>query len=197
MRKLVLALVAIFAICNLSFAGDYSSSTPKAEAKTVSKTAHTPPLNNVIRMDADGNRTALCCCGAEFKVTENAPIMDHDGTHFYMCGDGCKQMAMKATKTENAKTMKAWKEKYRTITLKDNTFVRDGNTWANCPCGKEFEVTKTTPMVRENGVKLYCHNQDCYDQVVAMSQDNRLQKEMALVKPAAEPKSDIQTGGMK
>jgi hypothetical protein len=149
------------------------------------------PLNNVIKMDATGKRTALCCCGAEFTVTDNAPTLDHDRTLFYMCGEGCKEMALKATPEENAKTMVAWHKKYDVLKMADNTYIQDGKTMATCVCGRKFAVTDLTPYVTENGVKLYLCSEDCNEHIRSAAADQRMAAEMKVVK--AEPAAPMQT----
>jgi hypothetical protein len=183
MRKIMMSLLAVAALCSLALAEEgTATAVHKSAHKMVNKS-----LNNVVKMNADGKREALCCCGAEFTVTDNAPTMDHDGTLFYMCGEGCKQMALKATKAETAKTMADWRKKYKTYKLADNTFQKDGKTWAKCGCGKEFEVTADSPRVTENGETNYCCSKECHDSFAALSDKDRLTKEVAMLKPAAQP----------
>jgi hypothetical protein len=192
MRKIMFSLLAVAALCSLALAQEGTATT--AEVHKAHKAAN-KPLNNVVKMDADGKRSALCCCGAEFTVTDKAPTMDHDGTLFYLCGDGCKEMAMKSTKAETAKTMADWRKKYKTYKLTDNTFLKDGKTWAKCGCGKEFEVTAESPRVTENGVTNYCCSKECHDSFASLSDKDRMTKEVAMLKPVAVQPSAV--GGSK
>ena len=184
MRKSMFILIGLAAICTFAFAAGGA----KTGIKAANQSAATP-LNNVVKMDADGHRTALCCCRAEFTVTDKAPIMDHAGTTFYMCGEGCKEMAMKATPEQTAVTMADWHEKYATFALPTNTFVKDGRLWAKCACGKEFELTDQSLAVIENGHASYCCSKACHEGFVKLSAAERLQREMAILEANSEVKS--------
>ena len=185
MRWILVAVMACLMACGVANAGDKKAAASTSDASgVVAVSQWHKPLNNVVKMDAAGKRTALCCCGAEFTVTENAPTMDHDGTLFYMCGEGCKEMAMKATKEENATTMAAWQKKYEVLKLPDNTFAQEGRTMATCVCGATFTVTDKTPYVTENGVRLYLCGDGCAEQIRSAASADRMTAEMKVVKAA-------------
>jgi hypothetical protein len=182
MYKLMMSLLAVAVLCCWSFAHDGQG----AEATTASMekpaaTSMMQPMNNVVKMEKDGKRTALCCCGHEFTVTENAPSMEHSGTLFYMCGEGCKEVAMKATAEENAKTMAAWHEKYDVMTLMSNTHEKDGKQMATCACGAEFTVSETSPRITENGVTMYLCGEGCKEMFTKKTADERMGAEMKVV----------------
>jgi YHS domain-containing protein len=44
---------------------------------------------NIMSVDAEGNRIAMCSCGAEMKVTDASVSKEHDGEAFYFCCDHC------------------------------------------------------------------------------------------------------------
>lgn len=44
---------------------------------------------NVYAIDAEGNRVAVCTCGAELKVTDATVKRDLSGESYYFCCDGC------------------------------------------------------------------------------------------------------------
>ncbi len=178
MRNIIMTLLLATALCSLAVAGN------PAQSK-----AAVGPVNNVVKMDTDGHRTALCCCKMEVPVTDKSPTLDHDGTTFYMCSEACKNMAMKASKEEMGKMMADWHEKYATYVLPTNTFVKDGKLLAKCGCGKEFELTDESPRVIENGHATYLCSQACYEGFTKMSAADRLEREMAIVKENSESMS--------
>lgn len=139
------------------------------------------PLNNVVKTDKDGKQTALCCCGHEFTVTETAPTYTRGGTTFYMCGEGCREAVMKESQAESEKTYAEWETKYSAATLWSNVITRDGKPMAKCGCGAEFTVKETTPVVLENGMKLYCCGDGCHEHFLKMSSTERLQAERKLM----------------
>jgi ribosomal protein L24E len=188
MRKILMLMVVCGLVAGLANAREAKTVTGKNEV--IGFAAVSPahrPLNNVVAMDAAGNRTALCCCGAEFTVTDNAPVLDHDGTLFYMCGEGCKQMALKATPEESAKTLDAWWKKYAELKLTDNAAMKDGKTTATCVCGATFTVTDKTPYVMENGVTLYLCGDGCAEHFRSMAAADRLTAERKFLPPVPPP----------
>ena len=189
MRWILVAVMACLMACGAANAGDKQAVKTGDASGVVAVTHVHKPLNNVVKMDAAGKRTALCCCGYEFTVTDNAPTLDHDGILFYMCGEGCKEMAMKATPDESAKTMEAWWKKYDGVKLADNTYAKDGKTMATCACGANFTVTDKTPYLAENGLKLYLCGEGCAEHFRAMTATERLTPERKFVKPAAAPQA--------
>ncbi len=184
MRKSMFIMASLMAMSTIAFAAGAMKSGTKAAMQSAAT-----PLNNVVKMDADGHRKALCCCRAEFTVTDNAPTMDHAGTTFYMCGEGCKEMAMKATREQTAVMIADWHEKYATYPVPTNTFVSDGKLWAKCGCGKEFELKDQSLAIIENGHASYCCSEACHEGFMKLSAAERLQKEMAILKANAEVKS--------
>jgi hypothetical protein len=193
MKKILVVLLMSGILGTAALADDsYGNNTAPAQPAApaaVAKSGQTEVLNNIIKMDAAGARTALCCCGAEFTVTDNSPTIDHGGTTFYLCGDGCKQMADKATAAENAKTMKAWHKKFRAVKLVTNSYQQDGKEMATCLCGKTLTVTRSTPYVTENGVKMYLCSDACSSALHGMSADARMAKELDVIKGTAGKQS--------
>jgi YHS domain-containing protein len=180
MRNFAIALLGTLMICSLAFAEEGMKAAPTAEKAKAHKHEMGKSqeiLNNVVKMDAASKRSALCCCGYEFTVTDKAPTMDHEGTSFFMCGEGCKEMAMKASKEENAKTMKDWHKKYDANKLTDNSFLKESKTMATCLCGKTVEVNAKTPKIMENGVTLYLCSDACNTQLHEMSANDRMDAE--------------------
>lgn len=188
---IVLALVATGATATASPYGKTDANTPRTAAVTTSahmSHAAVVPLNNVVRVAADGQRTALCCCGKEFTVSDSSPTMIHDGTTFFMCSDACKAAAVAATPQEAAKTMSEWHAKYAKESLATNAVARDGKTTAVCGCGKTFTVTEQSPAVEENGTRLYCCSEACHEHLMKMSAAERMAVETRTAgqaKPAA------------
>jgi hypothetical protein len=164
---------------------DHKADAPAAKTSTTTVTkvqSTTAPLNNVVRTAADGTRTALCCCGHEFTVTAKSPTYEHGGTTFYMCGDACKASAMAASPADAAKSLAEWRTKFDAEMLATNAKTADGKTTAVCGCGKSFTVTDSSPVVTENGVRMYCCSPACHDHFMKMSADQRLAEETKIAK---------------
>jgi len=175
---LVTALVAASATATAS---PYGKSEPKSPHPASATTATThaertgsTPLNNVVRVADDGKRTALCCCGHEFTVTDKSPTMSHDGTTFFMCGDACKAAAVAATPQESAKTLADWRAKFDQEPLPTNAVAKGGRTTAVCGCGKVFTVTEQSPVIVENGARLYCCGEACHEHLLKLPAAERM-----------------------
>ncbi len=145
------------------------------------------PLNNVIRLDRDGTRTALCCCGAEFKVSDKTTSLPREGTTFFMCTQACRDASAKETPAQAQRTLATWREKYAGVKLASNLAVKDGQQTALCGCGKSFVVAKDTPVLEENGVRLYCCGEECHQALLRMTPETRLAKEMKAATQVPEP----------
>jgi hypothetical protein len=174
---LVTALVAASATATASPYGKPDVKTTRSASVTADASGEqvaTAPLNNVVRVAADGKRTALCCCGHEFAVTDKSPTMSHDGTSFFMCGEACKAAALAATPQEAAKTMAEWRAKFDKAPLATNAVSAGGKTTAVCGCGAAFTVTDRSPVIVENGVKLYCCGDACHEHLLKMSAGDRM-----------------------
>ena len=184
MRRLWISILAALCICSMAFAGDEAKATAKMPANkwAVEQPMKAMPLNNVVKMDMEGKRTALCCCGAEFTVTATAPTVEDAGTTYYMCGDGCREMYMKSSKEEQTKTHADWRVKYDQVSLATNTWMADDKKMAKCGCGAEFTVTETSPIVMENGMKSYCCGAGCHEHFMKMSANDRMSAELGMLK---------------
>jgi YHS domain-containing protein len=165
--------------------GTQAAAPAKSSSRAKTSSTTNEVLNNVVKMDAQGSRTALCCCGAEVTVADDTPTLDRNGTHFYFCGQGCRDAAEKASKAESAKTMKSWRKKFSAYKLASNAYQKDGKELATCLCGKTVEVTKSTPSISENGVTLYLCSTACKTALHGASPEDRLGKEMAMLKDAS------------
>ncbi len=188
---LVMALVAMSASATASPYGKSEAKDPKtASVAATPHAAHaaSAPLNNVTKVGPDGKRTALCRCGHEFAVSEKSPSMSHDGTTFFMCGEACRAAATAATPQEAAKTMAEWHAKFEKTPLATNAVAKGGRTTAVCGCGAVFPVTDQSPVIVENGMKLYCCGEACHEKLLKMSAGERLTLETKVAtegKPAA------------
>jgi hypothetical protein len=174
---LVAALVAASATATAAPYGktDAKASVPASVVVTPhAEHAASAPLNNVVRIGADGKRTALCCCGHEFTVSDKSPSLTHDGTSFAMCGEACKEAASAASPKETAMTMAAWRAKFDKTPFATNAVSAGGKTTAFCGCGEVFAVTDRSPVIVENGVKLYCCGEACHEHLLKMSASERL-----------------------
>lgn len=136
-------------------------------------------LNNVVGVDADGNKTALCGCGMEFTVTDNSPSITADGMTVYACSEEC---ASKLSGMDDRKRagkigeLKTACEMHKNLAT--NAAMMDGKLMADCPCGKHFEVTDHSPYVVENGVKMYVCGNACVAGFSTADKDKREKAQM-------------------
>jgi hypothetical protein len=202
MKKLMITLLAVALVSSLCFAeekgGAASPTSPsvpskeepskkeapaKKEAPSVPTTGNSvkAPATNVVKMDKEGKKTALCCCLHEFSVSNTAPVVTNGATDFYMCGEGCAEVSKKATKEENEKSMAAWSTKYSTYTLASNATESEGKKVAKCVCGAEFTVTDKSLSYTENGVTIYLCGEGCSEKFKATSAADRQVAEIGYV----------------
>lgn len=126
-------------------------------------------LNNVVKWeesvapnDSFYRPLALCTCGKKFKLMDENLKAERSGTTYYLCSAECQERMAKATPEEEAKSLAAWKTKYETCKLQDDTYMKDGQVKASCICALNFPVTDHSPTVCMNGAKLYfCSNRCC------------------------------------
>lgn len=157
MKRLAMLALGILMIGSLSMAEDAHTAMGSMKGHD-----HGACLNNVVAVDADGSKTALCGCGMEFKVADKSPSMEADGMTIYACSEDCaKSMAgmndrMKAGKMGE---LKMACEMHKNLAT--NASMMDGKLMATCPCGMSVEVNDKTPFIVENGVKVYVCSEDC------------------------------------
>jgi YHS domain-containing protein len=191
MRKVLITLLSALLVCSVVFAQE-GKTEGKPAKKPVDK-AKMEVMNNVTKMDKDGARTALCLCGKEVSVADNTPTYEKDGTTYYLCSDACKDKATKASKADLDQMMREWRKKFKEAKVVNNVFMKEGKPWANCVCGKVFEVNSiTTPKMQENGVAVYLCSDACKTQMHTMTAADRMGKEKAIIaSAAATPKETV------
>jgi hypothetical protein len=145
------------------------------------------PLNNVFKMDASGVRTARCMCGKEFQVSNDSPVIKRGDGEYYCCSKGCHDMYESANKGARDKMFKESWSSYPMTGMATNAVMKDGKQMATCLCGKEVTVTDKTPNVTENGVKMYVCSDACKTALHGMAANDRLSKELAVVKSKEAP----------
>ncbi|MFC2150127.1 hypothetical protein ACFLQV_01360 [Calditrichota bacterium] len=138
-------------------------------------------MNNVFAMDADGNRTALCGCGMEVKVSDTSTkVMNGDMT-FYTCSQGCADMMGKMSEAEKKDAMMKWHDNFKTHKLASNAMMKDGKNMATCGCGMVFEVNNEHVLI-DNGMKIHCCSEKCHSMFSGMPGEKRMMKEMEMMK---------------
>lgn len=180
MLTLLLSTSALMATCGMPHGDDavkHADHEMKAEAHAEYTHMHMP-LNNVVKIDDEGKRTALCGCGMEINVDDKTVFYKDDKLTFWACGDNCKNMMANATDEERTMMMGAWHTKFAAYELADNTFMKDDVLMAKCACGAEIVVDDKTLKVVENGMKVYCCGPGCHDMFTAMNDDKRLEVEI-------------------
>lgn len=191
MRKVLIALLSAFLVCSVVFAQE--GKTEGKPAKKPVERVRTEVMNNVTKMDKDGVRTAICLCGKDVAVADNTPTFEKDGTTYYLCSEDCKVKATKSSKADLDQMMRDWRKKFKEAKLVNNVFMKENRPWANCVCGKTFEVNAlSTPKMQENGVTVYLCSDACKSQMHTMTAADRLDKEKAIVASAvAAPKEMV------
>jgi ribosomal protein L24E len=142
-------------------------------------------LNNVVSMESEGSRTALCLCGKTLPVMADTPSVTQDGTTFYLCSADCVKMASKALEKDWKSATENWRARFATIKFLSNARMKEGREMATCLCGRVFEVNSRTLAVAENGLVVHCCSAACDKQFRAAPSEGRMQAELALL-PAAK-----------
>jgi hypothetical protein len=117
-------------------------------------------LNNVVSMDAQGTRAALCLCGARFTVTPASPVVERDGTSFYLCGgpgDGRAQGNLASGEAEATR----WNRAFRSTRMSSNARLKEGREVFTCSCGKTSVLNWKTPALVDNGLIVFCCDSEC------------------------------------
>jgi hypothetical protein len=192
MRNWMSILLVTVMVCGLAVAGDAPKAVDTKEA-ALPQVVTSDHLNNVVRMDASGNREALCLCGQEFQVTKESPtIIRGEETH-YCHNQQCHDMYMSTSaEAQDRMVSDYWKNTFPFDKMATNQFAKDGKTMATCLCGKVVDVNDKTPHLTENGVTMYVCSDACKTALHGMSAEMRMQKEMAvahttLPKDASDP----------
>jgi YHS domain-containing protein len=188
----VVLILSAVAVCSVALAADAPKDV-KAEKIAAPATITSEHLNNITKMDAQGNRTALCVCGQEFQVTDKSPMILRGDETDYCHNQECHDMFLKAPKEAQEKMIgDFWTSTFPFDKMATNKFMKDGKEVATCLCGKSVDVNDKTPRVTENGVTLYLCSDACQSSLHGMSAKMRMEKEMAvahmgLPKDAKEP----------
>ncbi len=184
MRRTLTVALMLACICSIALAGDdyKTSATPTKTPAAAEMKMNAMPMNNVMMMTADGKRMAMCGCGKEFEVTDKSMVMKGSPA-MYCCSPECHEHAMKMSKEEMEKGMAEWSTKFMAVEMPSNMKMAGEKKMATCGCGTEFEVTDKSPMIWENGVKMYCCTDKCHEMMLGMSEADRMSAEMKLLKP--------------
>lgn len=189
MNKLLTLLLAVTVVSTLSNAEGKKPETPSLNPHVHAVT--TEHLNNVIQLDADGHRTALCGCGMQFQVTNDQLSVQNGDETIYCCSEACHHSNLAMPNADRMQKISDLNEKLSHSISVTNTAIKDGRTVATCLCGKEFEVTDQTPRVSENGVTLNLCGEACTTGLHKMSAADRFEAELKIVtakKKSAESK---------
>jgi len=184
MKRSLVLMLALALVCGGALAGD-KDAQDKQEA---TKTAKFERLNNVVVMDADGQRTALCACGREFAVTNEPLAVKHDATTLYCCSPECHSQLEQTSATDRAERVAAYWAAFPYERTLNTATTTDGKTTARCFCGQSVDVTAASPKVLENGVTVYPCSEACETALHQMSAEKRLGIERQFVQNAQKGK---------
>jgi ribosomal protein L24E len=163
------------------------------ESVPLAKKSHrVDALNNVVAMDEDGSRSALCVCGRTFRVTGETATTNSGGTTLYLCSDKCAELARKGGPDWDA-AVTSWQKAFSSAKLLTNAHMKKGREIARCTCGKVFDVNWKTLAVAENGLVVHFCSAACDRRFQAEGQDERIQTELAMIPAAkAEPYPSVE-----
>jgi YHS domain-containing protein len=165
--------------------GSNSSPAKRVSAPLLKKPHSIDALNNVVTMESDESRTALCICGKTLPVTADTQSITRDGTAFYLCSTDCANMAGKLPAKDWDAATADWKGKFTATKFLSNARMKEGREVATCLCDKIFEVNSRTRAVAENGLVVHCCSAACDEKFRAATPEGRMEAELALL-PAAK-----------
>jgi hypothetical protein len=157
----------------------------RVHAPILKKPHNIDALNNVVALESDGSRTALCICGKTLPVTADTRSIVHDGTVFYLCSTECTDRAGKLSEKDWDAATAGWKARFAATKFLSNARMKEGREMATCLCGKVFEVNSRTLAVAENGLVVHCCSAACDAKFRGAAPDSRMQAELAML-PAAK-----------
>jgi hypothetical protein len=149
------------------------------------KPGRMPALNNVVSMDAQGVRQAICPCGQRFTVGPQPQSIAQSGTVLYLCSDGCaRDLAARP-----AESLLTWNRALSASRLNTNVRMKQGLETATCPCGNSHVLVGHRRAVVDNGLIVFFCNEECRARFAAMPADERMAAELRMLYPgrAAQP----------
>ena len=149
----IAALVAVALIVNSRLAVAHAVGQPETRPNLRMKPGHLPVLNNIVSIDALGDRVALCSCGQRFTVQPGSRSVERNGIVLYLC-DEC---GAGTGGVEWAASGSGWARSFGASRLTTNVGMQQGLETGTCVCGRVFPVTVRRRAVVENGlVVLFC-----------------------------------------
>lgn len=143
----------------------------------------TDHLNNVIKMDPQGHRTAKCLCNVEFGVTDQTPVVERGDETYYLHSQDCRDMFVRTAPQEQERMISQyWTQQFPFEKLATNAHEEHGQKQATCLCGSEVNVVQDTPMVTENGLNIYLCSEACTTMLHGMSATDRMGAELKNIK---------------
>jgi hypothetical protein len=157
--------------------------TGKRDQGQTSRILSTDHLNNIIKMDPQGHRTAKCLCGLEFGVTSTTPIVERGDETYYLHNEECRDLFMRTSpQAQEQMVTQYWARQFPFEKLPSNAREEHGHQEATCLCGTNVTVTKDTPMVTENGLNIYLCSEACSTMLHGLSPEDRMNTELKNIK---------------
>ncbi len=157
-KNIAVSLVMLFAgfafAANFALAGEGKHCGSGKKTASAECAAH---CQNVLKTAASGEEIAVCACGMEFTVTENTPLIVHDGKKYFVCSDHCAEKIGADLNTMipviEAKMCDAKKEQ----NISGNVYKVDdeGNRITLCSCGAEMKVSTASVTTTHDGETYY------------------------------------------
>lgn len=181
MRSSFLVLLATLAFASMSLACGGGAKAKQASNDCLQYSSENcVVLNNVVSMDAEGNRSALCACGMKVTVDDHTPKMQLGNATMYMCSEGCMAHFEKASADERQTMTTQWRDQVSRYAAVSNVYNVGGKQVYSC-CGKEQEVGSKTASVTENGVTIYTCGPGCASNIRGMSATDRIKTQKKII----------------
>jgi hypothetical protein len=177
-----MALVAVALIAAAGIAAADVGGQPSRHPNLSMKPGSLPVLNNIVSMDAQGVRQALCSCGRCFTAGPEAQSITSNGTVVYVCSDRCAAEPEAGPRESIAR----WDRIFSARKLFTNVRMQRGFETATCPCGKTFVVVNHSRALVDNGLIVFFCAEACRSRFRTMNPEERMAAELRLL-PTVRP----------
>jgi hypothetical protein len=189
-RTLVtMALVAITLITPAGIATASFGGHPGCHPNLSMKPGRLPILNNIVSMDEQGVKEALCPCGRRFIVRPESNSIDRNGTIVYVCTERCGS----GVTTGSPESIMRWNRTLSATRLNTNVRMKQGFETATCPCGKTFVLVNRSRALADNGLIVFFCEENCRSRFRAMPPEQRMAAELHMLPPvhSVQPSAEL------
>ena len=183
-----MALIAITLIAVAGIAAADPAAQPPRRPNLSMKPGRMPVLNNIVSMDAQGVRQALCPCGRCFTVGPEPQSITSNGTIVYVCSDRYASEPEAGPRESIA----PWDRIFSTRKLYTNVRMKRGSETATCPCGKTFVVVNRSRALVDNGLIVFFCADECRSRFRTMKPEERMAAELRLLPPVRPTQPSVE-----